>query len=76
MILSSHESKATQQRCVSEQGFSAHAEVRCAMNQRNKIEQLCGETRVGSKANTWYRTIQHNTCTDGDVVNRSRHADR
>ena len=31
----------TQKRCVSEQGFSRHAEVRCAMNQRNKLEQLC-----------------------------------
>jgi len=31
----------TQKPCVSEQGFSLHAEVRCAMNQRNKLEQLC-----------------------------------
>ena len=31
----------TQKRGVSEQGFSLHAEVRCAMNQRNKLEQLC-----------------------------------
>ena len=31
----------TQKRCVSEQGFSLHAEVRCAMNQRKKLEQLC-----------------------------------
>ena len=31
----------TKQRCVSEQGFSLHAEVRCAMNQRKKLEQLC-----------------------------------
>lgn len=29
------------QRCANEQGFSLHAEVRCAMNQRNKLEQLC-----------------------------------
>jgi hypothetical protein len=29
------------QRCISEQGFSLHAEVRCAMNQRKKLEQLC-----------------------------------
>ena len=31
----------TQQRCANEQGFSLHAEVRCAMNQRDKLEQLC-----------------------------------
>lgn len=31
----------TSQRCATEQGFSLHAEVRCAMNQRNKLEQLC-----------------------------------
>jgi hypothetical protein len=37
----SHERKPTQQRCANEQGFSLHAEVRCAMNQRHKLEQLC-----------------------------------
>ena len=37
----SFDAQHTQQRCVSEQGFSLHAEVRCAMNQRNKLEQLC-----------------------------------
>ena len=37
----SHERKPTQQRCANEHGFSLHAEVRCAMNQRNKLEQLC-----------------------------------
>ncbi len=26
---------------IEEQGFSLHAEVRCAMNQRKKLEQLC-----------------------------------
>jgi len=31
----------TQKRCVSEQEFSLHAEVRCAMNQRKKLKQLC-----------------------------------
>ncbi len=31
----------TQTRCANEQGFSLHAEVRCAMNQRHKLEQLC-----------------------------------
>lgn len=30
-----------EQRCVSEQGFSLHAEVRCAINQRKKLEHLC-----------------------------------
>jgi hypothetical protein len=29
------------QRCANEQGFSLHAEVRGAMNQRDKLEQLC-----------------------------------
>ncbi len=36
-----HEEHHGQQRCANEQGFSLHAEVRCAMNQRNKLEQLC-----------------------------------
>jgi len=27
--------------CVNEQGFSLHAAVRCAMNKRNQLEQLC-----------------------------------
>ena len=27
--------------CVNQQGFSLHAAVRCAMNQRHKLEQLC-----------------------------------
>ncbi len=31
----------TQQRCVSEQGFSLHAEVYCAAHQRHKLEHLC-----------------------------------
>jgi hypothetical protein len=30
-----------QRLCANAQGFSLHAEVRCAMNQRNKLEQLC-----------------------------------
>ncbi len=29
------------QRCVNGQGFSLHAEVRCAINQRHKLEHLC-----------------------------------
>ncbi|MGH8624348.1 MAG: transposase [Gammaproteobacteria bacterium] len=28
-------------RCINEQGFSLHAEVRCPINQRNKLEHLC-----------------------------------
>ena len=28
-------------RCVDVQGFSLHAETRCAINQRHKLEQLC-----------------------------------
>ena len=36
-----HERKPTQQRCANEHGFSLHAGVRCAMNQRHKLEQLC-----------------------------------
>ena len=31
----------TEQCCVNEQGFSLHAEVRCAINQRHKLEHLC-----------------------------------
>ena len=31
----------TPQRCVNQQGFSLHAAVRCAMNQHNKLAQLC-----------------------------------
>jgi hypothetical protein len=32
---------STLQRCVNEQGFSLHAEVRLAINQRHKLEHLC-----------------------------------
>ncbi len=37
----SFDAQDTQQRCANEQGFSLHADVRCAMNQRDKLEQLC-----------------------------------
>lgn len=37
----SMEAQQTLQRCANVQGFSLHAEVCCAMNQRNKLEQLC-----------------------------------
>ena len=35
------EVQPSEQRCANAQGFSLHAEVRCAMNQRHKLEQLC-----------------------------------
>ena len=35
------EAQDTPQLCVNQQGFSLHAAVRCAMNQRHKLEQLC-----------------------------------
>ncbi len=35
------EVQPTEQLCANAQGFSLHAEVRCAMNQRNKLQQLC-----------------------------------
>jgi hypothetical protein len=37
----SQEVRPTQQCCVSAQGFSLHAEVRCGINQRHKLEHLC-----------------------------------
>jgi hypothetical protein len=37
----SQEAQPTQQRCVNEQGFSLHAEVRCGINQCHKLEHLC-----------------------------------
>ncbi|NNF96595.1 MAG: hypothetical protein HKM94_06705 [Halobacteria archaeon] len=35
------ETQPAPQRCANAQGFSLHAAVRCAMNQRRKLEQLC-----------------------------------
>jgi len=35
------DAQPTQQLCANAQGFSLHAEVRCAMNRRHKLEQLC-----------------------------------
>ena len=35
------DAQPTPQCCANQQGFSLHAAVRCAMNQRNKLEQLC-----------------------------------
>ena len=37
----SFEAQDTPQGCANQQGFSLHADVRCAMNQRHKLEQLC-----------------------------------
>jgi hypothetical protein len=37
----SQEAPPTPQRCVNAQGFSLHAEVRCGINQRHKLEHLC-----------------------------------
>ena len=35
------DAQPTQKCCANQQGFSLHAAVRCAMNQRHKLEQLC-----------------------------------
>ncbi len=37
----SFDAQHTPPHCANEQGFSLHAEVRCAINQRHKLEQLC-----------------------------------
>ena len=55
----------TKQRCVSVQGFSLHAEVRCAMNQRQKLEQLCRYITHPAIAN---ERLKRNST--GDVVLR------
>ena len=48
----SFDAQDTPQHCVNQQGFSLHAAVRCAMNQRNKLEQLCRYiTRLPSPIN-------------------------
>ena len=39
--LPSQAAASTTERCVNEQGFSLHAEVRLASNQRHKLEHLC-----------------------------------
>ena len=39
--LPSQAAASTTERCVNEQGFSLHAEVRLAINQRHKLEHLC-----------------------------------
>jgi hypothetical protein len=61
------DAQQAQKRCVSEQGFSLHAEVRCAMNQRNKLEQLCRYINRPAIANE-----RLNLNSTGDVVLRLR----
>ena len=39
--LPSQTARPSQQRCVNEQGFSLHADVRLAIHQRHKLEHLC-----------------------------------
>ena len=46
----------TQQRCVSEQGFSLHAEVCCAAHQRHKPESQ-GQGRVPERQRGCVRTL-------------------
>ena len=53
----------TAQRCAQEQGFSLHADVCCALNQRNKLEQLCRYITRPAIAHERL-SINHN----GDVV--------
>jgi hypothetical protein len=55
----------TQQRCANEQGFSLLAEVRGAMNQRGKLEQLCRYITCPARAHE-RSSINQN----GDVVRR------
>jgi hypothetical protein len=57
------EVQPTEQRCANAQGFSLHAEVRCAMNQRHKLEQLCRYITRPAIAN---ERLQLNSA--GDVV--------
>ncbi len=59
----SFEAQDTPQLCVNQQGFSLHAAVRCAMNQRNKLEQLCRYITRPAIAN---ERLKRNSA--GDVV--------
>jgi len=49
--------------CVNAQGFSLHAEVRCAMNQRHKLERLC---RYITRPAIAHERLKRNSA--GDVV--------
>ncbi len=40
-LVPSFDAQDTPQLCVNQQGFSLHAAVRCAINQRHKLEKLC-----------------------------------
>ena len=57
------EVQPSDQRCANAQGFSLHAEVRCAINQRHKLEQLCRYITRPAIAN---ERLQRNRT--GDVV--------
>jgi hypothetical protein len=57
------EVQPTEQRCANAQGFSLHAEVRCAMNQRHQLEQLCRYITRPAIAN---ERLQLNSA--GDIV--------
>ncbi len=57
------EPKVTAQRCVSEHGFSLHANVRCAAHQRNQLERLCRYITRPAIAN---ERLERNSA--GDVV--------
>ena len=57
------ESPATKVCCVNAQGFSLHAEVRCAMNQRHKLERLC---RYITRPAIAHERLKRNSA--GDVV--------
>jgi Putative transposase. len=57
------EALPTPHRCVNEQGFSLHAEVRCAAHQRKKLEPLCRS--ITRPAKVYERLISPRA---GDVV--------
>jgi hypothetical protein len=56
-------STLTPVRCVNAQGFSLHAEVRCALNERHKLEHLCRYITRPALAN---KRLKRNSA--GDVV--------
>ncbi len=55
--------KVTAKRCVSDHGFSLHANVRCAANQRKQLERLCRYITRPAMANERLRCNRA-----GDVV--------
>ena len=68
----SSDAQDTQQRCANEQGFSLHADVRCAMNQRNKLEQLCRYITRPAIAND---RLKLNSAGDGVLQLKSPYKD-